>query len=128
MKTQTEKQLTESPETPAASGLAASPGSAVFEIVDYTEGDVFYPVGIFLTLEDAIAAIEEHEKPWTMSEDSGDCDFCHLEIRRREIGTSRSGIKVWERQWACEYGYEDDDPKWRVYQPNDKISRTPKNQ
>lgn len=89
--------------------------SAIFEIVDATSDEAYYQIGVFLTLEDAVNAIEAKDRPWELCENamfSGEAAV--IEIRKRRIGIStlNSGEIVWSRGWVERYSEEADDDVW----------------
>ena len=73
----------------------------VYEAVDCTNDEMYFPVGIWHSLEDAANACDGDEPP--CDEQSGDDDRIVVEIRERAIGFSEHGKRVasfeWERDW-----------------------------
>ena len=59
---------------------------AVYELVDTTDDEMYYPIGIFLSLEEAVSAVESRDRPWNLSDQAYDCDGATIEIRKRRIG------------------------------------------
>lgn len=40
----------------------------IFEIVDTSDEETYFTIGVFLSLENAVAAIEANDEPWTLCE------------------------------------------------------------
>jgi hypothetical protein len=81
---------------------------SIFELVDKTD-EMYYPVGIFLSLSDAIEAVEKEKEPWMLSEFALDSGYVKLEIREREVGFCQHGKVVWTMEWEdilSDDGYE----------------------
>lgn len=62
----------------------------VFEVVDTSNDEMYYPMGIFLSLEDAkkevLEGAEDHESP--MTEYGSEGDYEQIEVRERKVGWS----------------------------------------
>lgn len=80
----------------------------VFELVDSSDDERYYPLGIFLTQEDAEAALGN--EPWDLAEYPD--EYVELELRKRVIGLSDSGSVVWTRKWQEEYNEDGDEMEW----------------
>lgn len=89
---------------------------SVFEVVDCTEGDVYYPVGHWRTLKEAIASLDKHnDSPDGLCSESMHEDRCHIEIREHAIGgKSGYGKKVYERKWRLAYQEATDLYVWEL--------------
>jgi len=90
--------------------------SSVFEIIEINQCDDNYqPLGIFTTLADAIAVVEENGQEICINAPE---DWAGVEIKERIIGISDNGRTVWKRSW--ERIFEDDadsiKARWRVYE------------
>jgi len=94
----------------ADSALSASPGS-VFELVDCTSDEHYLPLGLFLTLEDAINEVKDCKEPPTDDPE----DYVKLEVRERQIGKFRwwdNGKTVATIEWIQDYIEAQDDWVW----------------
>jgi hypothetical protein len=84
--------------------------ASVFEVVDASNDETFFPLAIYTSLEDAKAAIAGDDP-----NDTGCCahddweDFVTLEIRERAIGPSGHGKCVHRVTWSRGY---DAGPEW----------------
>jgi hypothetical protein len=84
----------------------------VFELVDATDNELFYSLGIYHHFEEALKDASSGDSPCT------DCeDYAVLEIRKRPIGFSGFGKEgeavtfvVWQHKFSDDK--EDDDGKW----------------
>lgn len=71
---------------------------SVFEVVDTTDEDMYFTMGVFLTLNAATKALNECT-PKNMPSDYDHDDFCRIEIRERRFGWSGIGKTVQVREW-----------------------------
>lgn len=88
--------------------------TAVFELTDVTDEEMYYPIGIWLTLGEAIAYVDRCKEPDDLGSDQCHDDTCRVEIRERKIGRSTHGKAVFERQWVQDYNDADDKYEWRI--------------
>ncbi len=111
--------------TTADQGAAVLVGSgpslgSVFELVEILQcEDQYYPLGLFLTLADAVAVVEYNGVGvCTMDPE----EWAGVEIRERKIGLSSNGKTVWTRSWERNFADEDDAAdeveRWKVIQPS----------
>lgn len=103
-----------SEETTAGQTYPASAGS-VFEIVDASSDETYWTCGIFLTLEAAVAAIDECDEPHDLGGDHSDFDddYAKVEVRERKVGWSGTGKVVYVREWERAYDESTDDYSWK---------------
>ncbi len=104
-------------------GLPARPCSEyIFEIADVTDEEAYYTIGTFLSLEEAVAAIEAKKEPWTLCESAMfAADYASMEIRKKKLAIldpMNNGEVVWARKWNNVYDEDSDDNDWRVIIPN----------
>jgi hypothetical protein len=85
-------------------------------LIDASSEETYYPLGIFLSLEDAVLSVESQREPWGLSYSCPTSDFVALEIRERPIGLSAKGKTVWRRKWHHEFFYDLDESRW-VWRP-----------
>ena len=88
------------------------PSEYVFEVVDASDEEVFYPLGVFREFADARLAMS-----WKTPADL--CDevpeqYAIIEVRRRKIGWSGMGRTVLRIEWAKVYCEAKDEYKWEV--------------
>ena len=100
--------MSDLPKTNDATGLSAATGS-VYEIVDCTSEELFYPLGIYLTLDDALAAVmvDSPEQVGCVDHDEWD-QSVQMEIRERCIGPSGHGTALWDITWSFSFDAEDE--------------------
>ena len=82
----------------------------VYEIVDSGDDEMYFPVGIFSSLEKAIAAVESWGDNPEQELDNGIEEYQKVEIRQRKLDSFDNFREVWTREWV--WDFEDD--KWRV--------------
>ena len=106
-------------EADGVAALAALSGS-VFEAVDATSDEQYWTLGIWPTLEAAIAALEGCQEPSDFGcDDHDDYDeVCVVEIREREVGWSGVGKKRATLTWRSKYDEAADEWKWQRDTPN----------
>ena len=80
----------------------------VYEIVDSSDDEMYFPVGIFSSLEKAIAAVERWGNDPEL--ENGLDEYQKIEIRQRRLDSFDNFREVWTREWV--WDFEDD--KWRV--------------
>ena len=89
----------------------------IYEVTDTTDEERYYPIGLFLSLADAIWAIDAEYAPWELCELAGEyVDEATIEIRERETGihTRDTGKLLWSRSWYKRYDDATDDYLWTV--------------
>jgi hypothetical protein len=103
---------TQQPQPPA--DAAPSSPTVVFEAVDVTSDETYWTLGIWPTLEAAMAALDTCQEP----SDFG-CDeheeyngVCVVEIRERKIGWSGVGKTCSRTSWHLDYDEDSDTQKW----------------
>ena len=85
----------------------------LYELV-HNNNEVYWPLGLFLSLEDAINAVGDyylkHKHP--PYEDRYETDHIALEIRERVVGMSVDSKVVWSMSWEEAYDEENDLYYW----------------
>ena len=79
----------------------------IFEAVDVTDDEMYFTVGLWPTLDEAITEIEKCKEPDECSEQYHE-EFGKVEIRERAIGFSDQGTKRAEIEWKAKYDEEDE--------------------
>lgn len=83
----------------------------IFEVVDQTDEERYYTIGLFLTEQEAMSALEANEPP---CDDNGE-DAVTVEVRSRQIGWHPHDYKtVASRTWERDYADESDE-KWKAH-------------
>lgn len=86
-------------------------GMEIFELVDCTDDEMYFTIGLFFSLHDAIQAIKAHGKDEAIIEYSE--DYEKVEVRQRNVGFSDAGRKVYEAERETYYDEEADEYYWR---------------
>ena len=75
---------------------------SVFEVVDVTDEETYFPLGIYPTLEAAIAFVElAGDNPLSLGPTMDyHEEYARVEIRERQFGPGESGKCVWTRKWS----------------------------
>lgn len=85
----------------------------IYEVVDYTNDEMYYTLGLFLSLEQAMEYIEEAEEPdRTISEFVYD-HYEEIQILKRKIGWSQHGKPVKTIRREEKYNEEEDEYYWQ---------------
>ena len=87
----------------------------VYEIIDRSNEEMYFTIGLFATLEAAIAEVEKQGV--SIIDELGD-DEASVEIAEREIGKaewSGTGKVVWSRRWVRDWDEEDEDLEWKIH-------------
>jgi len=86
---------------------------SVFEIVDVTSDELYFPLAVFLTLEEAVAAILSVPNDQQIcNEYNGDEGYEIIEVRYRAIGFSENGKPVFRVQRNSVYDENTDEYVW----------------
>jgi hypothetical protein len=88
----------------------------VYEVVDATDDERYYPLGIFLSQKEAVRAVQSLSRTdkaisWIVDESDNNCE--RIEIRKREIGWSEHGVTVQTIERSEYYDEENDEYKWK---------------
>ena len=82
--------------------------TTIFELIDYTDTNIYYTVGLYLTLESAIDAATKERSPM-----GDDLQVDHtLKVYEREIGKTEwadMGIHRATVEWVHSYDNNDED-------------------
>jgi hypothetical protein len=89
----------------------------VYEVVDSSSDEMYYPLGVFLSQAEAHRAIQSRSRTdraisWVA--DDSDSDFECIRIKKRKVGWSESGAMVSEIKREQYYDEENDEYKWRA--------------
>ncbi len=82
----------------------------VYEIVDATSDEQYWPLGIFPTLAEATAALSGCREP---PSDNAE-EFCRIEVRERAVGWGDLGKCVHVQEWVSYYDELADEWKWKL--------------
>lgn len=83
----------------------------IFEAVDCTNEEMYFPVGLWTKLEDAIKDIEDCQEPPDLTDQDHE-ESCIVEIRERDMGFSDVGIKRAIIEWEMKYNEAEDQYQW----------------
>lgn len=86
----------------------------VFDVIDVSDEDIFYPLGIFLSLEDAKKALKAGPSDDWESESFQHTDICTVEVRTRPIGFGGLGRAVLTISWEQDYDEEKGEFSWSM--------------
>lgn len=88
----------------------------IYEIRDVSDDERYYPVGLFATLAEAIAAIEAQAEPWDLSDQADNTECVSLEIRERRLGLAPlyAGKAVWKRAWNYVLNEDENESHWAI--------------
>lgn len=117
----TENQNTQ----PASERSCPAPAVSVFEVVDCTNDENYFPMGLFLSLEDALAQVKDREEPPTDDPE----EIVRMEVRERQIGKLiwwDNGKTVATIHWIQDYIEAKDEWVWHtptISFPNDEDRR-----
>jgi len=97
---------------------------SVYELVDVSDDEAYYSQGLFLSVQDAIDAVDQHfadrgEPPHEYHYETG--DVISLEIRKRGFGLAEMNVKPeWSRKWRRIWDDESyaDDGRWVEMTPD----------
>lgn len=81
----------------------------IYEVVDCTDDERYYPLGVYLDKQEAIDVLKCEEPP----HNEDDPEAVSIEVRERPLGFHPHQFKtVAERQWVRTYG--DEGPEWQA--------------
>lgn len=104
----------ESTKTEQTGSLAVAP-SSVFELIERQQcEDQYFPIGIFRTLEEAIAVVEKHGVNICNNDPD---EWAGVEINERKFGLSDNGKTVWKRSWERDFSDEATE-RWKIIGPS----------
>lgn len=83
----------------------------VYELVDVTDDQSYYPLGVFLDLNTAVKESEQCD-PSNWNGDDRDGELACSEIRERALGLSGYDYRV---MWRCEWTQEETEPESGKY-------------
>lgn len=89
-------------------------GMKIFEVVDHTDDEVYYVLGIFQTLTDAIEALDKCNDPKKLVSLGTLEDYFRVEIFERELGFRPDKKTVCIREWKEVYDEALDEYTWEV--------------
>jgi hypothetical protein len=89
--------------------LLAKKPDTVYEVVDATDDEQYYPLGIFLSPEQALSLLDGAEPPY----DENGVDSVTLEVRGRKVGFKPNHFwVVASRTWVRDY--ESEGKEWKA--------------
>jgi len=82
----------------------------IFELIDRTEDEVYYTLGLFTSLEEAIKELDKVKTPEDLGSEGYFEDSAKVEIRQCQIGWCGHGKLVFQREYHITI-YDDDKSK-----------------
>lgn len=86
----------------------------VYEMVDTTEDETYFTLGIWDTLDEAIAALDSCKSPTDLDVLSCYDEYVCVEIRERKLGWCSNGKTVYTREWDRVWDEDEDDDVLRI--------------
>lgn len=90
----------------------------IYEVADVSDEECFFAIGVFLSLEEAVSAIEGKDEPWQLCESSMfEGVSANMEIRRKKLNALdplNNGEVVWSRKWVNKYDDDMDESAWVI--------------
>lgn len=103
----------DAPETELKRLLAEEGQEAVFEVVDYTNDEMYFPLGIFPTLTSASEYIERAEEKDRAISWHQEQEYEEVVIIKRKFGWTENGSEVLRIKREEYYNEETDEYLWR---------------
>jgi len=98
----------------------------VYEVVDATSDEMYYPMGVFLLLDEAKNALRIMSKECSecsITEHGGEDGYEKIEVRQRSVGKLRdndSGVPVFTMERKCAYDDDEDENIWSIIKSEDE--------
>jgi hypothetical protein len=127
----TDSQQSETVAEAKSEATLAAPSGSVFEVVDSSNEETYWTLGIWPTLQEALAALDV-ENPEDVGCNEADEYDEHrtIEVRERKIGWGGSGRRVAKVEWKATWDEPADEYKWARVQtlnaPGDRLPGQPK--
>lgn len=84
----------------------------VYEVIDRSDDEQYYPLGIFLDRESALKVLDADKPPLN----DGDLDYVTHEVRIRPVGFNPYAERaIATRSWERKYDEADDDIGWKAH-------------
>ncbi len=84
----------------------------IYEAVDSTSDELYFPIGIWLSLEEAVAAFDTEDAEEIPDESGHREDSLIVDIRERDVGFSGFGRSVKKIEWSGAYKEDSDEYVW----------------
>jgi hypothetical protein len=109
----TDSQQSETVAEAKSEATLAAPSGSVFEVVDSSNEETYWTLGIWPTLQEALAALDV-ENPEDVGCNEADEYDEHrtIEVRERKIGWGGSGRRVAKVEWKATWDEPADEYKW----------------
>lgn len=91
----------------------------IYEVVDTTNSEAYYQLGVFLSFEEAKEELlkASKDKESSITEFGTDGDYEEVKIKKRKIGWSDFGVPVFTVCRECRHCEDDDQYYWVVTYP-----------
>lgn len=107
--------------TPTSDPALASASGSVFEAVDSSNEETYWTLGIWLTLQEALAALSVDNPEDVGCNEADEYDEHRtIEVRERKIGWCGSGKRVAKVEWIATWDEPADEYKWARVQTLNK--------
>ena len=91
----------------------------VYELVDNTDDEQYFPLGLFETKEEAVYIVHQADSDGCRVGDSGDNDMETITVFERELGMSGAGKTVYTADRYDTYNEEADEYLWQTERVKD---------
>lgn len=88
--------------------------TVIFELADVTSEEVWYPLGLWSSLDGAMAALSQCKEPADFDSPWEYEDYFCVEIRKRRFGWDGQGKTVYRQTWHQRYNEEKDEYFWEA--------------
>jgi len=95
---------------------------SVFEIIDQTNDEMYWPLAVFPTLKDAKEAISDWPNDDHISEFNYEDEFEVIHIVERKLGWSGAGRVVYKLERITTYNEEEDEYYWTTTKSEDVVA------
>ena len=98
---------------------------SVFELVDATSEETWYPLGLWATLDEAMRALASCKDPDDFGSPCDSEDYFAVEIRERRYGWTDQGKTIFTQKWRQKYDETEDEYVWEVEPSPEVKDETP---
>lgn len=95
-----------------ASPAVTARDAAVFEVVDATDEDQYFTIGVFRSLKEAIEEIASFDSPESINPNGCYEEVIRIEVRERKIGWDDWPKPVHVATWVQHYDEAKDEYRW----------------
>jgi len=102
---------------------AAQVSDCVYELCDTTDDEMYFPLGMFRTVEEAKAVLAKYEESGEAITEHGrnmDTEHEQVSLRRRSFGWYGEGTTEFTVGRECSYDEDKDEYRWRAIPAENK--------